>query len=217
MRRGELHELGARKVGRLTHGAPAAYQGHSQEFPAACQHRFFFHRFFFSLARRTQPKRRDYSQSAFDQTSGARVPNGWGRFGTIFVTAATFARSFLGLIPAPSGNEPHPAAPNRDDRGTVPRQRRKSNLVPYCFKATQLSCFRWDYFFFSALLRSVIGLENTRHLLNQSDAQRRPIVTRYPAFSRVFGSLPVFTLPSHWLVGMLSFARIGCCDSFVFR
>ena len=41
-----------------------------------------------------------------------------------------------------------------------------------------------------ALLSSLIGPENSRHSLNQSDARRSP------AFSRAFGSLLVFTLSS---------------------
>ena len=35
-----------------------------------------------------------------------------------------------------------------------------------------------------ALLRSVIGLENSRHPLNQSDAKLKPIATWSLAFSR---------------------------------
>ena len=39
------------------------------------------------------------------------------------------------------------------------------------------------------LLRSVIGLKNTRHFLNQSDAKLLPITTWLPAFAQAFGSL----------------------------
>ena len=49
-----------------------------------------------------------------------------------------------------------------------------------------------------ALLRSVIGPENSRHSFHQSDAKFEPITTWSPAFSRVLGSLVVFTLNSHW-------------------
>ena len=53
-----------------------------------------------------------------------------------------------------------------------------------------------DYIGF-ALLRSVIGLENSRHPLNQSDAKLKPIATWSLAFPRTWGRLPVFTLSSH--------------------
>ena len=52
-----------------------------------------------------------------------------------------------------------------------------------------------------ALLRSVIGLENSRHLLNQSDAKLKPIA---------------FTLNSHWLLVIFPFVLIGRCDDFGF-
>ena len=39
-----------------------------------------------------------------------------------------------------------------------------------------------------ALLRTVIGLENLRLFLNQSDAKLKPIATWSPAFSRALGS-----------------------------
>ena len=51
-----------------------------------------------------------------------------------------------------------------------------------------------------ALLRSVIGLENSRHPLNQSDAKVKPIATWSLAFSRAWDRLRVFTLSSHWFV-----------------
>ena len=49
-----------------------------------------------------------------------------------------------------------------------------------------------------ALLRYVIGPENSRHSLRQWDAKFEPISTWSPSFSRVLGSLVVFTLNSHW-------------------
>ena len=52
-------------------------------------------------------------------------------------------------------------------------------------------------------LRSVIGLENSRHLLNQSDSKLKPIVTWSLAVSRASGSLHVFTLISHWFLVIL--------------
>ena len=45
-----------------------------------------------------------------------------------------------------------------------------------------------------ALLWSVIGLENLRHFLNQSDAKLTLITTWSPAFSRALGSLVIFLL-----------------------
>ena len=54
-----------------------------------------------------------------------------------------------------------------------------------------------------ALLRSVIGPENSRHSLRQWDAKFEPISTWSPAFSRVLGSLVVFTLNSHWFFILL--------------
>ena len=56
-----------------------------------------------------------------------------------------------------------------------------------------------------ALLHSVIGLENLRHPLNQTDAKVKPIATWSLAFSRTWDQLPVFTLSSHWLPLKLSF------------
>ena len=66
------------------------------------------------------------------------------------------------------------------------------------------------------LLRSVIGLENSRHPLNQSDAKLKPIATWSPAFSRAWGRLPVFTLSSHRLLLIFIFVLIGRYDYFGF-
>ena len=67
-----------------------------------------------------------------------------------------------------------------------------------------------------ALLRSVIGQENSRHPLRQSDAKLKPIATWSLAFSRACGQLHVFTLSSHWLLVIFSFILIGRCDYFGF-
>ena len=67
-----------------------------------------------------------------------------------------------------------------------------------------------------ALLRSVIGPENSRHPLSQSDAELKPIVTWLLAFSRAWNRLHVFTLSSHWLLVISTFVRIGRCDYFGF-
>ena len=61
-----------------------------------------------------------------------------------------------------------------------------------------------------ALLRSVIGQENSSHFLNQSDAKLKPIAIWSLAFSRDSGRLHVFNLSSHWLLVMLTFVLIGC-------
>ena len=50
-----------------------------------------------------------------------------------------------------------------------------------------------------ALLRSLIGPENSCHSLSQSQAKLTPITTWSPAFSRAFGEALVFTLSSHCL------------------
>ena len=54
----------------------------------------------------------------------------------------------------------------------------------------------------------MIGLENSRHPLNQSDAKLKPIAT--------WGRLHVFTLSSHWLLVVFTFVLIGRCDYFGF-
>ena len=74
-----------------------------------------------------------------------------------------------------------------------------------------------DYIGF-ALLRSVIGLENSRHPLNQSDAKLKPIATLLLVFSRASGQLHVFvfTLSSYWLLVMLTVVLNGRFDYFGF-
>ena len=68
-----------------------------------------------------------------------------------------------------------------------------------------------DYFVF-ALLRYVVGLENSRHFLNQSAAKLQPI-TR---FKQVVCLSVFFSLSSDWLIKVISFLLIGCCDYFGF-
>ena len=48
--------------------------------------------------------------------------------------------------------------------------------------------------------RMVIGLENLRHHLNQSNSRVKPILARSIVFSRALGSLLVYTLTCHWLL-----------------
>ena len=63
--------------------------------------------------------------------------------------------------------------------------------------------------------RSVIGPENSRHSLNQSDAKLKPNTTCSPAFPRAIGYLVDF-LSFHWPLQVFSFHRIGRRDYFGF-
>ena len=67
-----------------------------------------------------------------------------------------------------------------------------------------------------ALLRFVIGPNNSCYSLNQSDAKLKPTLTWSFAFSRALDSLAVFTLSSHWLSKIFCFLLIGRCDFFGF-
>ena len=60
-------------------------------------------------------------------------------------------------------------------------------------------------------LCSVIGRENSRHSLNQSNAKLKL------ASTRAFSSLLVFTLRPHWLLGEYSYFTIGFYDLFGLR
>ena len=53
----------------------------------------------------------------------------------------------------------------------------------------------------------MIGLINTRHLLNQSDT--KPIATLSQAFSRAWHWLHAFASSSHWLIVLFMFVVIG--------
>ena len=77
------------------------------------------------------------------------------------------------------------------------------------FHRVSKSDLEWLFFTF---LHPVIGPKNSRYHLNQSDAKLKPITTWSLAFSRASGTLPVFTLSSHWLMMMLTFVLIGSCD-----
>ena len=67
-----------------------------------------------------------------------------------------------------------------------------------------------------ALLRSVIGIEISRHTVSQSDSKLKPIVTWSLAFSRASGRLHVFALSSYWLLVIFTFVLIDRCDDFGF-
>ena len=62
----------------------------------------------------------------------------------------------------------------------------------------------------------MIGPNNPRHALNQSDANLAPIMTWSSAFSRALGFLLFFTLRFEWLFRVFSFLLIGCCNHFSF-
>ena len=66
-----------------------------------------------------------------------------------------------------------------------------------------------------ASLRSVIGPDNSRHLLAQSDAKLKPMATWSPAFSRPYDNLLGLTL-RYLLLKVLYFLLIGCFDFFSF-
>ena len=55
-----------------------------------------------------------------------------------------------------------------------------------------------------ALFRYMIGPENLRHFLNQSDSKVWPVATWSLTFSRASGSLRVFTSSSNWLLAIFS-------------
>ena len=69
-----------------------------------------------------------------------------------------------------------------------------------------------EYCFGFTLLRSVIGPENWRLHLNQSNTKLKPTSTRWLAFSRASSRLPTFTSSSHRLMIMLAFVLIDSCD-----
>ena len=64
------------------------------------------------------------------------------------------------------------------------------------------------------LLCYVIGPENSRHSLNQSNAKLTLITTWSPAFSRALDGLLIFTLSSQGLFKVFSFLLITRCDFF---
>ena len=58
----------------------------------------------------------------------------------------------------------------------------------------------YRYYFGFSFLHFVIGLQNSHHSLNQSDAKLKTIATLSFAFSRASGSLLVLTWSPHWLL-----------------
>ena len=78
---------------------------------------------------------------------------------------------------------------------------RKSNI--------QLSVQSMRFAFVCLVSLLVIGPENSRHSLNQSNLRVKPIALESPAFSRAWRQLHVLALN-------LSFAQVGRCDYFSF-
>ena len=66
------------------------------------------------------------------------------------------------------------------------------------------------------LLRSVVGLENSRHSLYQSDATLKQITNLSPAFSRAFGSLFVFYFEFSLALKSVFLSSSSHCDCFGF-
>ena len=58
----------------------------------------------------------------------------------------------------------------------------------------------------------MICLENARHLLNQSDVR---LGHWSLAFSRAYRRSRLFAMSSHWLLVILNFVLIGCCDKLL--
>ena len=79
-------------------------------------------------------------------------------------------------------------------KNDIPLQVFCLNLPPCWVPQVIQDCFGF------ALLRSVIGLKNPRHFLNQSDAKPKPIPTWSPAFSRAWRRLRLFASSSHWFI-----------------
>ena len=66
------------------------------------------------------------------------------------------------------------------------------------------------------LLRSVVGLENSRHSLYQSDATLKQITNLSPAFSRAFGTLFVFYSEFSLALKSIFLSSSSHCDCFGF-
>ena len=73
---------------------------------------------------------------------------------------------------------------------------------PVYRRRSQLNIDSYPKYFGFTFLRSVIGLGNSRHHLNQSDARLKTSTAWSFAFSRPSSSLLVFTLSSHELMVM---------------
>ena len=67
-----------------------------------------------------------------------------------------------------------------------------------------------------ALQRSLFGSKNSRHILNQSDAKLKPIVSLSNAFSRAWRGLHVSASCSDWFLVLFSSVVIGQRDYFGF-
>ena len=67
-----------------------------------------------------------------------------------------------------------------------------------------------------ALPRSVIGLKNSRHFLDQSEVRPKPIATSLRTFSRASCQLLVFASSFDWFTGLSVSFGIGQSDYFGF-
>ena len=65
-----------------------------------------------------------------------------------------------------------------------------------------------------ALLRSVIGLKNSRHFFNQSEVKPKPIATSSRTFSRALCRLHVFASSFDWFTGLPVSFVIGQSDDY---
>ena len=59
----------------------------------------------------------------------------------------------------------------------------------------------------------MIGLNRSRHLLNQSDVKPKENATWSHAFSRAWRA---FASSSHWFIVLFAFLVIGHCNCFAF-
>ena len=91
-----------------------------------------------------------------------------------------------------------------------------TKLSSTCFSSLCFMAIRFAAFFGFALLRSVIGQQNTRHVLNQSAAKPKPIVTCSHAFSRAWRLLHVFDSISDWFITLFASVVIGQGNYFGF-
>ena len=67
-----------------------------------------------------------------------------------------------------------------------------------------------------ALLRSVVGQENTCNLLNQSAAKPKPIMPCSHAFSLTWHRLHIFASISDWFIALFASVVIGQSNYFGF-
>ena len=74
---------------------------------------------------------------------------------------------------------------------------------PLSVQSNLLNCFGF------ALLRSVIGQQNSLHFFNQWESKLKPILTWSDAFSRAWRRLHVFASNSDWSIALFTCVVIG--------